>query len=133
MVRKWLLKFNSGKCKVMRMGCNEKVGWYSLYEQGERRKPIESTVEKDLGVWVSADLKWKEQCSKAANKAMAVLGMIKITFGAVDVDGFRILYNCYVRPHLEYAFKRDVECLEKVQRRATKIVKGFGKIPIRSD
>src|SRR6266536_5718908 len=72
----------SGTCgHPMRMGSNKKVGWYSLYEQGERRKLIESTVEKDLGVWLSADLKWKEQCSKAANKAMAALGMIKRTFG----------------------------------------------------
>ena len=37
-----------------------------------------------------------------------------------------------VRPHLEFAiqawspyFKRDSECLEKVQHRATKVVEGF--------
>ena len=46
-----------------------------------------------------------------------------------------ILYRSFVRPHTEFAIqarcpcrKRDVECLEKVQRRATKLVKGFKKL-----
>ena len=47
-----------------------------------------------------------------------------------------IIYNTYVRPHLEYCeqawspyLQKDKTCLEKVQRRATKMVKGLKKLP----
>jgi len=45
---------------------------------------------------------------------------------------FLIIHKRFVRPHLEYAVKSwspylkgDMEHLEKVQRRATKLVKGY--------
>jgi len=36
-----------------------------------------TTVEKDLGVWVTKDLKPMEQCIHTTKKAQSVLGMIK--------------------------------------------------------
>jgi hypothetical protein len=49
-----------------------------------------------------------------------------------DLPDFGILYNCYIRPHLEYAvqawspyFLEDINCLERIQRRVTRIVHGL--------
>ena len=46
------------------------------------------------------------------------------------------MYTTYVRPHLEYCapiwspyLVRDIEVLEKVQKQATKLVKGYEKLP----
>src|SRR6218665_2251072 len=35
--------------------------------------------------------------------AMSVLGMIKQSFKHIDVENFKILYNTYIRPYLEYS------------------------------
>ena len=66
---------------------------------------------------------------------MKVLSMIRRQFKDIDKECFTILYKSFVRPHMEFAIqawspylKRDIECLEKVQRRATKLVKGFKKL-----
>ena len=87
----------------------------------------ETEMKKDLGVWIDKDLKWSHQCRKAASKAMSVLGMIKRSFKHIDVESFKILYSTYIRPHLEYCVqvwnpyhKKDIECLEKVQKESHK-------------
>jgi len=86
--------------------------------------------ERDLGITVANSLKPSSQCAKAAAKAMQVLGLIKRNFVLNDEEDFRLLFNGFVRPHLEYLvsvwspyLRKDIECLEKVQRRATKLVK----------
>ena len=58
--------------------------------------------ETDLGVEVSSSLTPLLQCTKAAAKAMQVLGIIKRNFVMNDEEDFRLLFNGYVRPHLEY-------------------------------
>ena len=79
-----------------------------------------------IGIYI-ADL----QCAKAASKAMSVLGMIRRRFGKNDRESFQLLYKSYVRPHMEYCVQAwspylvDIECLEKVQRTATKMVRGL--------
>ena len=55
-----------------------------------------------------------------ANKANKVLGMLLRTFEYRDLDLIKSLYTTFVRPHLEFAVSVDI--LEKVQRRATKVV-----------
>ena len=130
---KWLLRFNPAKCKVMYCGPkNSKSEYYMVDEDGVMRKIEETCLEKDLGVYISNTLKPSLHCQKAANKGMSALRLIKMAFDRIDVTNFKILYTTYVRPHLEYCIqavgpftKKDIEILEKVQRRATKLVKGI--------
>ena len=51
-------------------------------------------------------------------------------------EDFDIIYKTYVRPHLEYCIQvwsphlqKDKACLEKIQRIATKMVKGLKTLP----
>jgi len=86
--------------------------------------------------WITSDLKPSRQCAQASQKAMSVLGMIKRNFRRITVHDFKILYNSYVRPHLEYCIQAwypylvsDISSLEQVQRRATKLVQGLKNRP----
>jgi len=89
------------------------------------------TEEKDLGVIIDSNLKPSLQYNKAASKAMSVLGMIARHFKRLDKQDFLLLFKTYVRSHLEYCIQvwspylaKDIEIpvLERVQRRATKLV-----------
>ena len=60
------------------------------------------------------------------------VGLIFRTFTFMDKDMFLSIYKSVVRPHLQYApcvwspmFKKDKILIEKVQRRATRLVKCF--------
>ena len=85
--------------------------------------------EKDLGVFVTPDWKSSTHVAKVAAKANAAVGTIKKTFTYMDCDIFKAIYPGLIRSHMEYAVQswsphyiRDIDKLEKVQRRATKIV-----------
>jgi len=87
--------------------------------------------EKDLGIM--DNLKPSLQCTKSSDKAMSVMRLIKRNFKSIDIEEFNLLYKAYIRLHLEYCIqvwssylRKDIECLERVQRRATKLV-GFLK------
>jgi ribonuclease P/MRP protein subunit RPP40 len=86
--------------------------------------------EKDLGVTFDPSLKFSKHIANCASKANKVLGLIRRTFECLDSDMFLVLYKYLVRPHTEYAsgvwnpwLKKDIRCLENVQRKATKLVK----------
>jgi ribonucleases P/MRP protein subunit RPP40 len=59
--------------------------------------------EKDLGVIMQSDLKWKRQCTKAVKSANRVLGMITRSFSYSSKDIVLHVYKTLVRPHLEYS------------------------------
>jgi len=128
---KWLLKFNPEKCKVMHVGHSIPTE-YTLQEDDKTFKLESVDKEKDLGIYVTNNMKAATQCKAAAQKAMNVLRTIKRHFFRIDEPTFLILYKSYVRPHLEYCvqawsphFRKDIACLEQVQKRATKLVSGL--------
>ena len=63
---------------------------------------------------------------------MVVLLSVKKAFIHFDREMFNIVYNTYIRPHLEYCiqswspyYAKHILMLEKVQRRAIKLVIGL--------
>jgi hypothetical protein len=70
--------------------------------------------------------------ARAVSKANQILGLVKRCFVYRDMELIKQLYTTMVRPHLEYGnvawhpqFKKDIEQLERVQHRATRLVPGF--------
>jgi len=122
---RWQMPFNLDKCKVMHIGHANQRANYSMLDHD-----IEKTnLEKDLGVLISSDLKSTKQCIEVEKKAQRLLGYIKRQFRYRNKEIVLSLYNSLVRPHLEYAvqfwspsLRMDVQRLERVQRRATKLI-----------
>ena len=123
--KRWQMPFNTEKCKVMHIGNNNPQANYSLL--GKEIKSVEQ--EEDLGVIISKDLKSTKQCIKVEKKAQKLVGYIKRQFKYRDKETVLQLYTSIVRPHLEYAvqfwsptLRKDIDRLEAVQARATKLV-----------
>ena len=125
---RWGMEFNVKKCKVMHLGHNNRKFVYEM--NGEQL--AETVEERDIGVNMTSNLKPSQQCKKAARTAQTVLGQLARAFHFRDRHIFLRLYIQYVRPHLEYAvtawapwYEADKECLERVQKRAVKMVSGL--------
>ncbi|XP_005097745.1 FAD-dependent oxidoreductase domain-containing protein 2 [Aplysia californica] len=100
-----------------------------MTSKGERITLESVTLEKDLGVTIDCDLKFSKHVSIQVNKANNLLALILRGFTMLDKVSLPTLYKSIIRPHLEYGnvvwhptLKGDEEQLEKVQRRATKLI-----------
>jgi len=126
--QKWQMQFNADKCSIIHLGHKNKEFNYKLGNK-ELKKSVK---ERDLGVTVDSSMKWSEQCNVAIKNANSTIGIIKRHITSRKKDIIVKLYKSLVRPKLEYCvqawcpyLKRDVENIERVQHRATKLISEF--------
>ena len=82
-----------------------------------------------------AQLTFKDHIQDKINKAYSIIGIIKRNFIHMNSNTFVLLYKALVRPHVEYANsvwspyrKSDMLAIEKIQKRATKLVISLKKL-----
>ena len=106
------------------------------YKLGDER--IErSPDKKDLGALVDGKLDMSQQCALTAQKANNILSCIQSSMASRMREVIPHLCSALVRSHLEYCiqmwspqYRRDVDLLECVQRRATKMIQGMIHLPV---
>ena len=131
-LEEWQLSPNLAKCSVVHLGRQNPMYSYKM-------KGIDltkSTCEKDLGVILSLDLKPEKHIGLVVRKASNTLWLLSQSLRYLDNHSKISAYTSYVRPQLEYAtiiwspyLKKDIDRIERVQKRFVKGLQGFRNLP----
>ena len=124
-LRNHKLNLASHKCNILKIN---KRSIQNDHQFAIENNAVQSkTCIKDLGIYISHDLKWASHIDYIFNNASRFSYQILRTFKSKNIWTYKKLLLTYIRPKLEYNtpvwspyLKKDIEKLERVQRLYTK-------------
>jgi hypothetical protein len=130
----WLLNVHPQKCSVLHLGFNnQNIPYYLNDFPFHRVNQI-----RDLGILLDNNIKWTPQCIKVAKRAHSLLTIISKSFVSREPTTLLKIYKAYVLPILDYVspvwcpyLVRDIETIEKVQKRFTRLFPNTRKLGYR--
>ena len=125
----WLsnYKFNLAfhKCFILKIN-KPNISNHSTFTLANNTLQSKSTI-KDLGIYISHDLKWATHINYIYNNASQISYQIVKTFKSKNIWTYKKLLLTYIRPKVEYNtpiwspyLLKDILRIERVQRRYTK-------------
>ena len=129
---KWQLPISIQKCQVMQVGNKRRSEPIkTVISLGTAVLPTCNTI-RDLGIHVDDELKFSEHINLIVSKALSRSYLLRKCFVSRDRDTLVKGFTVYVRPLLEYCstvwsphLHKDIEAIERVQRRFTKYLPGL--------
>ena len=123
----WQLKFNETKCKILHLGENNPKKSYYIGSDNTRVQLEETTLEKDLGIFIDPTLSFDSHIEYITKKASSKSAQILENFSYRSKHVLVPLFKTLVRPVLEYVNnawnsnqRHNIDDIEAVQRRFTK-------------
>jgi len=127
--QQWKMSFKESKCVVLKYTSPK----LPVVQSGYTLNGVEMVTSdscKDLGIFFAADLSFTIRYNHIISRAYRMLGLIRRTFSKrTNVHEKKLLYITLVRSQLLYCsvlwrpnLLKDIELLERVQRRVTKYI-----------